>query len=92
MRDHEKLVRNRERLARLEPGGSSDLPLEVSSASLIDPRASAMPCPTCLGEVRVDEHVALVVGARRLRLARVVCRTCGCRRDVYFRIGTTLAS
>lgn len=87
-----KLVAQRERLAALEPGGSAEYPIEVSSSSLVESRARSVRCLRCDDEMRLDEHEALTVGERRLRLARLSCRSCGARRDLYFKLGTTLAS
>ena len=98
-RDAAKIARVRMKLAALEPGGAPDRPIEVTSASVIEPRASSMTCAACGSPgVRVDEHVALTVGgwgdepARYLRVVHARCPRCGTRRDVYFRIGTTLPS
>jgi hypothetical protein len=88
----EKLSVAREKLARLEPGGSVDNPIEVPSASVIEPRASAMPCPRCEGERKVVEHTAATAGERRVRVVRVRCVRCGAVREVYFRVGTALPS
>jgi len=95
-----KLASARLKLAALEAGGAPDRPIEVTSASVIEPHASSMPCASCGADgVRVEEHVAVTVGgaaegetARRLRVTRVVCPRCGVRRDVYFRIGSVLPS
>jgi len=88
-----KLANARLKLATLEPGGGPDRPIEVSSASTVEPHAASMPCGACGATgVRVDEHVAVTVGDARLRVARVQCPRCGVRRDVYFRIGTVLPS
>ncbi len=92
-----KLARARVKLAELEPGGAADRPIEVASASVIEPHATSMPCAACgATSLRVDEHVAVTLGegtdARRLRVVRARCAACGHRRDVYFRIGTTLAN
>jgi hypothetical protein len=99
VRDAEKLARVRLKLAALEPGGAPDRPIEVTSASIIEPHASSMVCAACgnLG-VRVEEHVAKTVEgasgepARRLRVVHVTCQRCGTRREVYYRIGTVLPS
>ncbi|WP_146652089.1 hypothetical protein [Labilithrix luteola] len=98
-RDAAKLAKARMRLAALEAGGSAERPIEVTSASIVEPHASSLPCPACGAPgVRVEEHVAVTVPGdageepRRLRVARVVCPRCGTRRDVFFRIGTTLPS
>jgi hypothetical protein len=96
-REAQKLARARVKLADLEPGGAADRPIEVASASVIEPHALSMPCAACgTASIRVDEHIAVTVGEagdeRRLRVVRARCATCGHRRDVYFRIGTTLAN
>ncbi|MDC0743499.1 hypothetical protein [Polyangium mundeleinium] len=85
-----KLVRDRERLASLEPGGSPERPIAITSASEVEVAARGMPCVHCSGEVRVDEHLAETVGTSRLRIARVVCPACGVRRSIYFRLGAGL--
>lgn len=94
-REAKKLAEARVKLAALEPGGAPDRPVEVTSASVIEPHAASMPCAAC-GElaVRVDEHVAVTVGTdeRRLRVVRARCARCGYKRDVYFRIGTALVN
>ena len=98
-RDAVKLARSRLKLAALEPGGASDRPIEVSSASIIEPHASSMPCAACGAQgLRVEEHVAVTLGGegseptRRLRVVHVTCQRCGARREVFFRIGTVLQS
>lgn len=98
-RDAAKIARVRMKLAALEPGGAPDRPIEVTSASIIEPHATSMTCAACgnLG-VRVDEHVARTIEgtggepARRLRVVHALCPRCGTRREVYFRIGTVLPS
>jgi ribosomal protein L37E len=92
-RDAERIARSRIKLAAMEPGGAPDRPIEVTSASIIEPHASSMPCAACgAPNVRVDEHVALTLEGRRLRVTNVVCQRCGSRREVFFRIGTVLPS
>jgi predicted RNA-binding Zn-ribbon protein involved in translation (DUF1610 family) len=93
-REAVKLTKNRLKLAALEPGGAPDLPIEVTSASIIEPHAMSMPCASC-GELggRVDEHVAVTLaGERRLRVVHIHCPRCGLRREIFFRIGTVLPS
>jgi hypothetical protein len=85
-RHEEKLGRARERLARLAPGGEPNRPLDLSSASLVEPQARSMPCPKCLGACGVIEHAAETREGMRLRIAHVMCKTCGGRRAIYFRI------
>ena len=88
-----KLARARAKLASLEPGGAADRPIEVTSASVVEVHASSLPCVACgASGVRIDEHVAVTIDERPLRIARTICPRCGVRRDVYFRIATTLPS
>jgi predicted RNA-binding Zn-ribbon protein involved in translation (DUF1610 family) len=79
-----KDLRERERLARLETGGAPERPIEVISASLVEPRARSMPCPLCGAALRIDEHAARAIGGVPLRLVHVSCPMCGHKRVVYF--------
>jgi hypothetical protein len=89
-REHERrmlrLGRDRERLFAKEPGGSPELPLEVDSASVVDVRARSTRCPRCDGEHSVEEHRAVESKGVRLREARLLCRSCGSRRSLWFRL------
>ena len=81
------LARDRERLFRLEAGGTPERPIDVASASVVDVRAAAVPCPRCGGEQAVTEHAAVGgTGGGRLREARLECRRCGSRRSLWFRL------
>jgi hypothetical protein len=97
-RTADKLTRDRERLAYLEPGGDRARPIEVESASQIEPHALAMTCLGCDGANRLDEHVAVTLPGPpgretdRLRVARLLCPRCGARREVWFRIAPLLPS
>lgn len=83
-RDARQLVRDKEKLFRLLPGGSQELPLEVSSASVIEVRVGGMPCVQCNEpQYRVREHVSVAAGLRRVD---VICRHCGAPRSLWFRI------
>jgi len=85
-REHQQLVRDLERLARLEEGGSPERPLVIDSPVLVDLLAVAKPCPLCGGMLRLEEHTALTEGATRLRVAHVACTACGIRRAFYYRL------
>jgi len=85
-RDTAKLTRDRERLAMLEPGGAAERPLEVDSASQVEPEARSQRCLRCEGELVIDEHAAQTVGNDRLRVARLACPRCGARRALWFRL------
>lgn len=81
-RDVKKHLEQQDKLAALSPGGAPERPIEVATASLIEPMARGSRCVRCAGAVRVDEHV--VEGG--LRVARVSCVECGSRRAIYYRI------
>lgn len=85
-RELAKGVREREKLARLLPGGEGGRPVEVASASVVEVHAKGIPCPLCGGELRVEEHVARVVENEMLRVVRVRCFSCGVPRDLFFRL------
>ena len=91
-RSNEKLARDREKLARLETGGSPDRPVVLESASQIEVHARTLRCPRCEGDLHIEEHEAPTVGERRLRLVRMVCPRCGARREAWFRIEAKLPS
>ncbi len=85
-----KLGDQREKLARLEAGGSANNPLVVSSASQIEPRAENEPCLRCGERARVSEHAARTIDGARLRVVITTCPKCGARRTLYFRISEAL--
>jgi len=88
-RDTRRLVRDRERLAALLPGGSADRPLPVPSPAVIEPRVAAMRCPQCDGEYTLKDHAAEPGG---LRIVSVTCRICHVSRRIWFRLGSTAPS
>ena len=85
-----KVVRDKERLASLEPGGTPEHPIEVVTAALVAPKARAMPCPVCDEAVRVEDHTARTIAGVPLRLAHVACPWCGHSRIVYFAVRSAL--
>lgn len=88
MRDLEKLAATREKLAALEPGGGPERPLEVSSASQVEVRATGLACLRCDGALRLVEHRSVVhPRAGALREVELSCRTCSARRLIWLRVG-----
>ena len=85
-RVRERLARELDRLARLEPGGAAERPLVIDSPVLVEMRALAKPCPRCGGSCRLEAHTAEVIDGVRLRVAHVACTSCGARRAIYFRL------
>jgi hypothetical protein len=83
------LIRDREKLARLSPGGSAERPWAIDSASAIEPRVRSLRCPQCAGEYRLGEHTS---PAEALRRIDVTCRTCHAPRSLWFRLGSSLPS
>jgi len=77
-------VRDLERLARLEPGGSPERPIVIDSTARVEIIAQAKPCPRCAGPLHLEEHAAAVSAGVRLRIARVACSQCRTRRSFYF--------
>jgi hypothetical protein len=84
------LVRDREKLDALAPGGSATRPLAVDTVAVIELRATRTPCPQCQGELQLLAHDAVVVDERRLRVVRMRCRTCGAPRERWFVVETPL--
>jgi hypothetical protein len=85
-REQAALVRDLEKLARLEAGGAPDRPLAVESVAQVEVMATSRPCPLCQGSVRLVEHAAETVDGVRLRVARIACTLCGVARARYFRL------
>jgi hypothetical protein len=82
----EKLVRARNALLDLEPGGSEARPIEVATPAVIEPRARAILCPRCDEPFELVEHEAHAGEHGRLRRAELKCRSCGAERSLWFRI------
>lgn len=83
-RAEEKLTLGREKLFRLDLGGSPERPLEVPTPALVEPSARSLPCPSCGAAHEVLEHAAVKRGDARLREARLRCTGCGARRSLWF--------
>jgi hypothetical protein len=77
-----QLVRDREKLATMSPGGSRERPIAVESASVVEVRAHATPCPQCDGELRVGEHRS----EAGLRVVAVTCARCHAKRELWFKL------
>jgi hypothetical protein len=91
-RQLKKGVEQRERLATAAPAGSPEHALSVSSASVVEIRARAIPCAQCGGALDVEAHEADVRGNELLRAVRVICRLCHTRRKLWFKIEPPLAN
>jgi hypothetical protein len=89
LRAGQRLVRAQQQLAALEPGGSPERPIAVTSSSVIAVRARAHRCPLCQGSMRLDEETAQ---SASLRAAHVSCLQCGVARVLWFVIERPLAN
>ncbi len=77
------LVQAREKLALLVPGGSRARPMEVGSASVIEPRIGSLACPQCAGQYRMLDHRSVGSGIREVD---VRCTTASTPRTLWFRL------
>jgi hypothetical protein len=82
----DKLFRARNRLIDLAPGGTEGHPIDVPTASLVEPKAEAVACPRCETPFTVEAHEAVTTSHGRLRHVTAHCKTCGVRRPLWFRI------
>ncbi len=87
-----QLVRDRQKLASLVPGGAPDRPIGVVSTSVIPVRARATPCPLCDGALRLDDETADSRTGTLLHAAHVTCVSCGVGRVLWFRVSSPLPS
>lgn len=79
-------MRDRERLAALEPGGSPERPVDVSTPAVIEGRARSTPCVQCGGELSIEDHAVHADAHHSLRVVRARCRACHAPRALYFRL------
>jgi len=79
-REQRKLDDARWKLASLEVGFHASRPIEVESASQIEPHVRGMRCPVCDVSFHVLEHVASPSG----REVTARCPQCGRRPHLFF--------
>lgn len=95
-REHERaaraLVRDKQKLALLSPGGSAERAIDVPSPAVIPIRARATPCPLCGGALRLDDETAEIRDGQQLRAAHVTCVACGVKRALWYRLSSSLPS
>lgn len=85
-RKRESLLADREALRRLEPGGSVERPLEVSSASVVEARAEDERCFRCDTPMRLEEHLSQRTTSGLVRVAKLRCPRCSTPRTLFMRI------
>lgn len=85
-RKQERLLEDKQRLARLSPGGSIEQPIVIQAASQLPLRAESYLCLRCDGALRyVDDRVVERDGDLR-RAANLTCKRCGAPRELWFQI------
>ncbi|HXU74072.1 MAG TPA: hypothetical protein VN947_32355 [Polyangia bacterium] len=87
-----ELVRDRQKLAALLPGGAPDRPIDVPSAAVIPIRARGTPCPLCDGALHIEHEAAESRGGRLLHATHVACTRCGVARVLWFQVTPGLPS
>jgi hypothetical protein len=80
-----------DRLQALERGGAPDRPIELVSASEVEPDAMSRACPYCGGEPRLVEHTVSEHGGRRIRVAALQCKICHSAYRRYYALGPLLS-
>jgi hypothetical protein len=85
-RKRQRLLAEREKLARLELGGTPERPIEVRSASVVEARAESERCLRCEHAMRCVEHAALSTRNGIVRAAKLRCPQCDGERTLYLRI------
>jgi hypothetical protein len=83
-------VADRERLFRLEAGGSSEHPITVPTASVVEARAMSFVCPRCQGALLPREHLAHIIDQTRLREVKASCASCAAGLSLWFKIAAEL--
>jgi hypothetical protein len=81
-----KDVRRTEALTSKLPGASSDHPIDVTSASVVEGKARATPCVQCGGDLELGGDRATSTARGLLREIALACRRCHARRTLWFRI------
>ena len=71
-----------------EPGASALCPIEIPSASVVEPRAASEPCRRCGHSTKVIEHRAEHYEQGDCRVVLLQCRHCEFQDEIYFRITT----
>lgn len=81
-----KQVARVEREARELPGGRAEHPIDVTSASVVEPRAREARCLRCGGELETRGDGASSTPRGVLRRIELVCRFCHAPRTLWFRV------
>lgn len=85
-RKERKLTADLDRLFALGPGGSALNPIAIPTPTLLKSNAEAMPCPLCLGKLRMIEESIDRDTEELLRIAHCKCDVCGSPRKMWFRL------
>tara|TARA_R110002096_G_scaffold433887_5_gene654016 strand:- start:157031 stop:157375 length:345 start_codon:yes stop_codon:yes gene_type:complete len=81
-----RITADLDRLFALGAGGSPQSPIAIPTPTLLKPNAEAMPCPLCLGKLRMVEETIDRNTEALLRIAHCKCDGCGTPRKMWFRL------
>jgi hypothetical protein len=85
-RELRKQVRRTEGMAAKLAGGSPELPIDVTSASVVETRARSTPCVQCGGDLELRGDRATSTARGIVRELSLVCRLCHAPRTLWYRI------
>jgi hypothetical protein len=89
-RDAVRLRKDIDRVYQAEQGGSPDRPIQLASASEVEPDAGSRRCPYCGARMRVTGHDATEHAGRRLRVASLTCDACRSTWSRWYALGPLL--
>jgi len=87
-----KLVKRTEDMAAQLVGGSPHLPIEVTSASVVETKARSTPCIQCGGDLDLRGDSATSTARGVLREMVLVCRRCHAPRTLWYRVAPASAN
>jgi hypothetical protein len=80
------VITKREQFIAGQPGGSAELPILVSTVTVIAGKAAKMRCAHCDGALKFSDHRAVKVHDLRRRRVDARCTLCGAPRAIWFEI------
>ena len=81
-----KLVKRTESMAAKLVGGSPQLPIDVTSASVVETKARSTPCVQCGGDLDLRDDRATSTARGILREMSLICRRCHAPRTLWYRV------
>jgi hypothetical protein len=85
-RELRKQVKRTEGMAAKLAGGSPELPIDVTSASVVETKARSTPCVQCGGDLELRGDRATSTARGIVRELSLVCRLCHAPRTLWYRV------